>query len=241
MTPFEIIPVLDIKAGEVVRARAGDRAGYRPIETPLAATSRPADVLRGLLALAPFRTVYIADLDAIAGVGRHAAALAELRRVAPDVELWVDGGFATAEDARSTPSAQGVVPVFGSETLAGADALRAVREKLGPAGFVFSLDYRGDAFMGPPEVASEPGLWPENVILMTLDRVGMSTGADTARLRTLVGRAGSRRVFAAGGVRGAADIAALRAIGVAGALVATALHDGRLGPDALAGVLAREE
>jgi phosphoribosylformimino-5-aminoimidazole carboxamide ribotide isomerase len=95
--------------------------------------------------------------------------------------------------------------------------------------------------MGPPEVASEPGLWPENVILMTLDRVGMSTGADTARLRTLVGRAGSRRVFAAGGVRGAADIAALRAIGVAGALVATALHDGRLGPDALAGVLAHEE
>src|SRR5947209_10347011 len=98
MTPFAIIPVLDLKGGEVVRARAGDRASYRPIVTPLASTSRPADVLRGLLALAPIRTVYIADLDAIAGTGRHDAVIAELRAVAPDVELWVDRGFATAED-----------------------------------------------------------------------------------------------------------------------------------------------
>jgi len=241
MTPFAIIPVLDLKEGEVVRARAGDRASYRPIETPLAATSRPADVLRGLLALAAFRTVYIADLDAIAGRGRHDMAIAELRRVGPEIEFWVDGGFTTVDDARSTPSAEGVLPVFGSETLASAAALHAARTKLGPAGFVLSLDYRGGALIGPTDVAEQPELWPDRVILMTLDRVGMSAGADTARLRALVERAGGRRVFAAGGVRGAPDLAALSALGVAGALVATALHDGRLGRETLAAFLAGDE
>jgi phosphoribosylformimino-5-aminoimidazole carboxamide ribotide isomerase len=37
------------------------------------------------------------------------------------------------------------------------------------------------------------------------------------------------RIFAAGGVRGPADLDALAAVGVVGALVATAIHDGRLG------------
>jgi phosphoribosylformimino-5-aminoimidazole carboxamide ribotide isomerase len=40
--------------------------------------------------------------------------------------------------------------------------------------------------------------------------------------------AAGRRIYAAGGVRDAADLAALARAGIAGALVATALHDGRL-------------
>src|SRR5579859_3993027 len=82
-TPFAIIPVLDLKSGVVVHARAGDRANYRPIATPLAAGSAPADILAGLLALAPFRAVYIADLDAIEGGGGHGAVLRDLRGVFP--------------------------------------------------------------------------------------------------------------------------------------------------------------
>jgi uncharacterized protein related to proFAR isomerase len=76
---FSIIPVLDLKHGKVVRARAGDRANYQPIVTPLSPTSEAADVLRGLMALAPFSTVYIADLDAITGEGNHGAVLAARR------------------------------------------------------------------------------------------------------------------------------------------------------------------
>ena len=71
MNSFTIIPVLDLKHGKVVRARAGERASYQPIVTPLSPTSEATDVLRGLRGLAPFSTVYIADLDAIAGEGNH--------------------------------------------------------------------------------------------------------------------------------------------------------------------------
>jgi phosphoribosylformimino-5-aminoimidazole carboxamide ribotide isomerase len=39
---------------------------------------------------------------------------------------------------------------------------------------------------------------------------------------------GGRRIYAAGGVRGPEDVAHLARIGAAGALVASAIHDGQL-------------
>ena len=65
-------------------------------------------------------------------------------------------------------------------------------------------------------------------------------GPDISRLQDVMGRAGDRRVYAAGGVRGAADLMALSALRVAGALVASALHDGRLSREALAEALRGE-
>ncbi len=62
---MQIIPVIDIKNGVVVHARAGDRASYRPIETPLASSAEPLAVIEGLLSLFPFDTLYLADLDGI--------------------------------------------------------------------------------------------------------------------------------------------------------------------------------
>ena len=66
---MDVIPVLDVQDGVVVRAVRGDSANYRPLETPLAATSDPVDVAKGLRALYPFRRLYVADLDGIAGRG----------------------------------------------------------------------------------------------------------------------------------------------------------------------------
>jgi len=111
MTSFTIIPVLDLKHGAVVRARAGDRANYRPIVSPLAAGSNPDSVLRGLLGLAPFPIVYIADLDAIAGEGDHRAALWALAEATPQVSFWIDGGFTTLAASRSVLR-PGIVPVL---------------------------------------------------------------------------------------------------------------------------------
>jgi HisA/HisF family protein len=233
MTAFIIIPVLDLKHGAVVRARAGDRANYRPIQSPLATDSTPASVLRGLLGLAPFAIAYIADLDAIAGEGDHRTSLRELSVANPKTAFWLDGGFTTLASARPVLH-PGIAPVFGSETLVDADALGAVLAVLGRDGFVLSLDYRVGKFLGDPEIEQRVELWPNRLILMTLDRVGTSGGPDIDSLRRLRERAAPRAVFAAGGVRSEADIIALEEAGIAGALVATALHDGRLSPTALA-------
>jgi phosphoribosylformimino-5-aminoimidazole carboxamide ribotide isomerase len=229
---FTIIPVLDLKSGAVVHARAGDRANYRPIETPLAAGSSPRDVLAGLLALAPFRAVYIADLDAIEGKGGHDEVLRALRQDFPSVAFWLDRGIAEVEAAEAVVR-RGFVSVVGSESLTDAAMPQRLNEVLGRGRYVLSLDHRGDTFLGPAALATEAASWPDRVIVMTLDRVGASGGPDFERLAAIQARAGARQVFAAGGVRGADDVAALQACGIAGALVASAIHDGRLTPSFL--------
>src|SRR5215469_5156842 len=96
---MQIIPVLDLKNGTVVRAQLGERDRYRPIATPLAPSSDPVDVARGLLSVYPFQTLYIADLDAIEGWGNDDAAIGQLRQAFPQVSLWVDNGIADPADA----------------------------------------------------------------------------------------------------------------------------------------------
>ena len=219
---MQVIPVLDLIEGRVVRAKMGDRDAYRPIETPLSATADPVDVTRGLLRLGPFPTLYIADLDAIRGRGDNFAALAGLREAFPDVELWIDNGAATLATVEATQRFG--VPVLGSESQADAALVASRRDAL------LSLDFRGEAFQGPPELLSRPGLWPERVIVMTLHRVGGGAGPDFERLAAIRARADGRRLYAAGGVRDGADLTALKSAGAAGVLVASALHDGRIGP-----------
>ena len=63
---------------------------------------------------------------------------------------------------------------------------------------------------------------------MTLARVGSGAGPDLDRLRSIRDAAPGKKVYAAGGVRDAADLIALKRAGMAGALVASCLHDRRL-------------
>jgi phosphoribosylformimino-5-aminoimidazole carboxamide ribotide isomerase len=217
---MQVIPVVDLIAGQVVRAKLGDRDAYRPIMTPLAATPDPVDVVAGLLRLAPFPTLYVADLDAIRGVGDNFAALARLRAAFPSLALWIDNGAADSE-AVGAARIYGA-PVLGSESQRDSALVAATPDAL------LSLDFRGDVFQGAPDLLAKPELWPEQLIVMTLGRVGSGAGPDLDRIAEIRALAGARRLYAAGGVRNGADLAALARAGAAGVLVASALHDGRL-------------
>jgi phosphoribosylformimino-5-aminoimidazole carboxamide ribotide isomerase len=230
---FSLIPVLDLKAGLVVHARAGERAHYRPIRSSLTPGSEAGEVLDALLSLAPFRHVYIADLDAIGGAGDHRGIIAALRQCHPGIEFWVDRGLRGATDAISL-AAEGVTPVLGSETLRSRAELGAAIDRLGRSGCILSLDYRGNDFLGPEGLETSPALWPARVIAMTLSRVGGAAGPDLDRLAELRGRTDASHIFAAGGVRHATDLEQLVSAGIRGALIASALHDGRLTRAALA-------
>ena len=50
-------------------------------------------------------------------------------------------------------------------------------------------------------------------------------------------RAGDRAVIAAGGIRHAADLEQLEALGISAALVATSLHNGSLSPEAISSLM----
>lgn len=226
---FAIVPVIDIRHGAVVRARAGERQAYAPIETPLSPTADPVDVARGLLAAMPARILYVADLDAIEGRPMNHGALRHIAKACVGTELWVDGGFAAERDALAFLD-QGLGRiVLGSESQKDEGLLR----RLGDTA-VLSLDRRADVALGPAILHEDASLWPRDVIVMTLARVGTGSGPDVARIATAKMRAPHVNVFAAGGLRGPEDVPPLKQAGAAGVLVASALHDGRLRREHLA-------
>jgi phosphoribosylformimino-5-aminoimidazole carboxamide ribotide isomerase len=222
---MDVIPVLDLRGGIVVRARMGQRDRYRPLESPLAPTSDPIDVMRGLYSVYPFKTFYLADLDAIMGTGNNEAVLWRLRAAFPAAIFWVDNGFADLSSARRWLDADLGHLVVGSESQ---QDTALVRHLCQHDHVILSLDFRDQAFQGPPALLYEAESWPRRLIVMTLARVGSGAGPDFDRLCAIRDIAADRQIYAAGGVRDCTDLAALKRAGIAGALVATSLHDGRL-------------
>jgi phosphoribosylformimino-5-aminoimidazole carboxamide ribotide isomerase len=227
---MKVIPVIDLKAGAVVHARRGDRDSYQPIVTPLCHGSAPRDVVAGLLSVYPFDTLYIADLAAIQRQGDHLAEIADLAAAFPDLRLWVDNGLGDLAGCRAWLGRGLGTLVLGSEAVSDAGLVRRLRDETAPDRLVLSLDFRGTHFLGPTELADRVDDWPSRLIAMTLSQVGSGAGPDFARVADIKRRAGARQVFAAGGVRGGEDLLELARQGVSGVLVASALHDRRIGP-----------
>lgn len=222
---MEVIPVIDLKGKQVVRAKMGERQLYAPLVTPLANTSAPQDVIRGFLSIYPFRTLYIADLDAIEGAGSHSEMIKELQAAFPALTFWVDAGVSSFSQARAWLESNAATLVIGSESFIDTRDLPRLRDE---TRLILSLDFRGDTFQGLSALLENLSLWPRRVIAMMLTRVGSQAGPDVVRLAAIIKNAGSRDVYAAGGLRGKDDLSLLQRTGAAGVLVASALHDGRL-------------
>ncbi|NML30480.1 HisA/HisF-related TIM barrel protein [Paraburkholderia antibiotica] len=232
---MQVIPVLDLLDGHVVRAVRGERDAYRPIESRLAATSEPLVIARALLDASGARTLYIADLGAILQRGAHATTLAALRAALPGVELWLDAGFTDYASMRALfkhidtlaaplTSLSPLVPVFGTESLCDHHALHAAQTAgLAP---ILSLDHRAGALLAAADLDRSPAWWPSRVIAMTLDQVGSYAGPDLATFERIRAQAPAHTtVIGAGGVRDRNDLAVAAGTGATAWLVASALHD----------------
>jgi phosphoribosylformimino-5-aminoimidazole carboxamide ribotide isomerase len=243
---MQILPVMDLLDGQVVRAVAGDRWRYLPVCSSLTKSAEPVSVARALLDLARFPALYIADLDAITGAGsdHHFTVLANICAEAGGRgvgELWLDAGLAPwlkALSEKARTDGVNVVTVVGAESLASASALPSAGYLPGGTDWVLSLDYRAGKFLGPAGLDASAEQWSSRVIVMELSAVGVGGGPALERLDILASSARSTRhndiaFFAGGGVRHADDLHTLAAHGAAGALVASALHDRSLDAAAL--------
>jgi HisA/HisF family protein len=235
---MRIVPVLDLKGGIVVHARRGQRAIYAPLRSPLVDGCEPVDVARALCALCRTRTLYVADLDALAGNAADAATLAALAEVA---EPWVDAGATTAERAAALARAGAARNVLGTESLGpGAPDERFLAVAAAGPPRVLSVDLRDGRLISPrPELAGrEPAaaaplaraLGVDEVLVIDLARVGSGTGPPLDAVAELAAALPGVAIYAGGGVRGDEDLRSLESAGAAGALVATALHEGRVTP-----------
>jgi len=225
----EVIPVIDLKGGEVVHAQRGERDSYRPVRSQLCRGSDPIDVVAGLLTVHPFATLYIADLDAIQARGDNIASIRQIRQRFPELRLWVDNGLADPAACRDWLAQALSELVLGSEAQRDRAILNALSDDDARRHLILSLDYKDDRFLGPPDLFSAKALWPHRIIVMTLSRVGSRGGPDLDLLRRWRDEVPAKKIFAAGGVRGGEDLLALADCGISGVLVATALHERRIG------------
>ena len=221
---MKLVAVMDIMAGRVVHARRGMRDAYRPLCSRLCAGHEPETVAAALARLHSFHALYLADLNAILGRGDNLAAIDRIRHAVPRLPLWVDAGVRDADGLRRLRASASVTAVIGSETLGHLQVL----EEVAGDDVVLSLDFKAGVFLGPAELLARPEVWPRRVLAMNLDRVGGGDGPDLGLLAELQRQSRGREIFAAGGIRHLADLEAARQTGAAGALVASALHEGRL-------------
>jgi phosphoribosylformimino-5-aminoimidazole carboxamide ribotide isomerase len=229
-----ILPVIDLRNGIAVRAIAGRRAEYRPLVSRLTASTEPLAVARAIRDRFGWTAVYLADLDAIGGAAPAFDVLERLR--ADGFQLWLDAGVRDVADAERLEAAGVDQVIVGLETVHGPAEWKVIVRRLGAERVVFSLDLRN----GRPVAASAD--WPADaaaivarvvadggrrVIVLDLARVGGGRGTGTEELCVeLVRQHPGVAFFAGGGVRSLDDVGRWEAIGVAGVLVASALHDG---------------
>lgn len=211
-----IIPVLDIRQGQVVQAAGGDRALYEPIQSTLTRSVDPVQVVDDLLRFAPFPVFYLADLDAIMGKPAQCRLIVELCRRHPGAEFWVDAG-PLPEPEETLPG--NFRPVLGTEF--------ACDWAHHDDRVILSLDFDREGLRGGTGIWAKPDSWPARVIVMCLHRVGSMEGPDFELLEQIRTLRPDCRLAAAGGVRNADDAHRLLDAGM-DALVASVLHQGRI-------------
>ena len=229
-----------------MHARAGARDRYVPVRNaagrPLAAGD-PRTLAAIYLDVLGVAQLYAADLDAILHQRPQDELTASL--AALGAPLWLDAGLRSVEAARRAIALGAGRAIVGLETLPSFAVLSAICAAVGAGRVAFSLDLRE----GRPIVTSESALAdrsPEEVaslaatsgastlIVIDLARVGTNRGLDAELLKRVHSAAPRLNIVAGGGIRGWDDLVRAAESGCSGALVATALHDGRIGAGELA-------
>lgn len=257
---MQVIPVLDLMQGRVVRGLGGRRSEYRPLESMLAADAQPRTVAHALAGLG-FRPTYVADLDALEkGDANLFSALFTPENdsrplcswpiyedlIRAGLDPWIDAGVTDAADAQAlaqfrVDGRRIAAIVVGLESVRGPAALAEMCALVGPERLIFSLDLKSGVplarhhawkGLGPEQIATLAlRVGVRRMIVLDLASVGMGQGAGTEPLcRALRSLDGDLQLIAGGGVRGMSDLRRLEQAGCDAALVASALHDGRLDP-----------
>ncbi|MGV3581720.1 MAG: HisA/HisF-related TIM barrel protein [Methylophilus sp.] len=221
---MHIIPVIDLLEGVVVHAKKGLRAHYQAIASSLTRSSAPVDIVKAFMDLYPFDTLYIADLNGLQKIGlANHKSIDAIRNAFPHLKIWLDSGINHA-DGLGTLECTNIQSILGTESFSCLNGYIALEQSL-KAPSVLSLDFLPNGYQGPIELLQDATLWPNELIVMTLNQVGTNAGVDSDTITSILKRAQHQHVYAAGGVRDINDVQLLQSMGIHGALVASALHN----------------
>ena len=225
-----------------MHARAGARDRYSAVQNAAGWPIDPgnartlAEIYTDVLGISD---IYAADLDAILDRQPQDEVTKDLASMS--APLWLDAGVRSVDDARRAIAVGASRVIVGLETLPSFEVLSQICNGIGSDQVVFSLDLRDGKPMVADGVQLPSALSPENiaktaansgagtVIVIDLARVGTGRGLDVDLLKRIRAAAAGVNVIAGGGVREWDDLVRIAKAGCNGALLATALHNGRIG------------
>jgi phosphoribosylformimino-5-aminoimidazole carboxamide ribotide isomerase len=232
---MKVIPVVDILDSRVVHAIRGIRQEYQPIRSIITQSVEPVEVSMAFKNLG-FGVLYIADLDAIIECSSSFQLLSRIFD-ATGLELIVDAGVTSLDRAEKLLDSGVSKLIVGTETLRNKEFVAEAIKIFGRERVVVSVDLRGDkvlvqsGFDGCIDVMcllrEFEAMGVSDVIILDLARVGTGEGVNKAFLKQVL-ETFNFAVYVGGGVRDIQDLVELDNLGVSGALIATALHTGRI-------------
>jgi phosphoribosylformimino-5-aminoimidazole carboxamide ribotide isomerase len=237
MGQAEIIPVMDIMKGQVVHGIAGKRNEYRPIKSRIVEGAAPIDVAEAFKRVFGVDRIYIADLDAIRGIGDNFSVVTEIAD-STGLKILLDGGAGNAGDIGRLLQTGIQSAIVATETLASKEDLIEIQQIYGKS-VIGSLDlmngktlstckeFRGTEPLTMARILEAHGI--QNLIVLELSLVGTGKGPIHEGLIQICGNS-SLDIIAGGGVRNRDDLHELYEIGAGAALVATALHQEAIQP-----------
>jgi phosphoribosylformimino-5-aminoimidazole carboxamide ribotide isomerase len=226
---FAIVPAVDVLDGRAVRLFKGD---YGRVEVD---AGDPLELVRRVAGASP-PLVHVVAL----GAARDGGAPVELARAvaaaAAPVPVQLGGGVRSVGDARAIADA-GIARVIVGTAAFGALPLEEFVAELGQR-LVVAVDVAGGVvrtagWLDSANVTTTQALerctdaGVANVVCTAIDRDGTRSGPDIDLLREVRSQFGGS-VLAAGGIRDAADVDAVREIGIDGVVVGRAWLDGTL-------------
>jgi phosphoribosylformimino-5-aminoimidazole carboxamide ribotide isomerase len=231
----KVIPVIDILNGIVVHAVKGKRNEYQQLKSGLCNSVNPSEVAKAFEGLG-FSELYIADLDAIIECSANFQVYKKITQETA-LGLMVDAGVTSLERAKKLLASGVSKIIIGTETLLDKNFVKKAVKSFGSENVVVSLDLKGNKIVGKlGEMNSVDALHLlqefkqmdiSQVIVLDLARVGSGEGVNIDFLKIVIREVGVD-VYVGGGVRDINDLVELSHIGVSGALVATALHSGKI-------------
>jgi len=213
---MDLVLAMDLRHGAVVHGKAGNRTEYLPLVWGISTTSEP---LRYIEELRP-KNLYIADLDRIEKTGSHDDVIrACARRVSC---CYVDRGIRTPLE---NLKGDNIVNVIGTETCG--DNLSRYK-----SGFL-SLDIKHGKVIPsgrtPVDLLVEADrMGFEGCIILNLGAVGTQKGIDQEHTLRSLRSAYSGKLLYGGGVATTDDLHRLADAGFDGAIIATAVHQGKI-------------
>jgi phosphoribosylformimino-5-aminoimidazole carboxamide ribotide isomerase len=226
---FAILPAVDVLYGKAVRLLRGD---YDRIEVD---AGDPLELVRRAALTVP-PLVHVVALAAARDGGAPLELASAVVAAAAPVPVQLGGGVRSPADAEALLGT-GVARVVVGTAAFGETALRefvdAIGDRLAVAVDVAGGIVRTGGWLESSELTTEEALrrcvdaGVATVVCTAIDRDGTRAGPDLDLLREVRGRFGGR-VLAAGGIRDAADVDAVRRLGLDGVVVGRAWLDGTL-------------